>query len=204
MWMFGNTTDKLLGLAGLGGVAFSTTGKFDLDADGRLARGDGSLNILQRAGYGSNQFLTVKDDEATPTTYIQGRTRPENTLTPEAGIDDFGPEIRLDGGMRITMPKSTNTPSADELPKWSWVNSQMQAGVTVVYTPVAAVSIRVNALEAVASVAIPVLTHDVMRSAADPTTLLAAKYGEIVQNAAGTTVLIAVGVPTYSWLQLKP
>jgi hypothetical protein len=86
----------------------------------------------------------------------------------------------------------TATPSAHEYPR----REMLDVYYDLMLTPVAANSVSLRAVET--------YSVDVMRSATNPTTLLAAKYGEIVQNAAGTTVLIAVGVPTYSWLQLKP
>ncbi len=77
----GNTKDKALLIGGPGGMAISTTGFHDIDADK-------STRFICRKGWGSTIAWQVVDDDKTPNLYAQFRILPGDGL--KTGLTLFG------------------------------------------------------------------------------------------------------------------
>lgn len=200
----GNNTDTGIGLY------FSNTSKEVHDVD----QGMHILHYqdVELPGNGHVEAFSVNNHADTDKIFsVNVEAEPTQTQTP--GYNDRKGLMCHNLPINYLPTPSENDQSANK----AYVDAYYNAIATPAYrydtvaTPVVAIATAFPAVQtaltpciAVATAFPAIATHDVMRSATDPTTLLAAKYGEIVQNAAGTTVLIAVGVPTYSWLQLKP
>jgi hypothetical protein len=185
----------------------SSEGPVTIDADGSVIE-----KHTTDGARGTSGGYRVLVEYNTPVVYRNYRI--PTTHTPVAGVNDFVGEEHF-GEYKVHQPESTQTPTLDELVSWGWVQAQMQAGVTVVYTPIAANSVSLRAVEtAVAleaqvrqTVEATISAYRPARSAADPTTLIPLYGGEIVQNDSASTILYnpyPTPSPTWGWATIKP
>jgi lysophospholipase L1-like esterase len=93
----------------------SSEGPVTIDADGSVIE-----KHTTDGASGTSGGYRVLVDYNTPVVYRNYRI--PTTHTPVAGVNDFVGEEHF-GEYKVRQPESTNTPSADELPKWSWVKS---------------------------------------------------------------------------------